>query len=113
MRIIFVLDKKYNAKTHKHDVLTSAEVLKKERMHMNNKGIGSIFCLIAAILTAARYMAAAMFMSNVSSWDAGLFASGLEYIGPELKIASIIALVVGIVFLGAGIYQDIKEKRNE
>ena len=76
---------------------------------MNNKGIGSIFCLIAA----ARYMAAAMFMSNVSSWDAGLFASGLEYIGPELKIASIIALVVGIVFLGVGIYQDIKEKRNE
>ena len=80
---------------------------------MNNKGIGSIFCLIAAILTAARYMAAAMFMSNVSSWDAGLFASGLEYIGPELKIASIIALIVGIVFLGAGIYQDIKKKRNE
>ncbi len=80
---------------------------------MNNKGIGSIFCLIAAILMAARYMAAAMFMSNVSSWDAGLFASGLEYIGPELKIASIIALIVGIVFLGAGIYQDIKEKRNE
>ena len=54
---------------------------------MNNKGIGSIFCLIAAIFMAARYMAAAIFMSNVSSWDAGLFASGLEYIGPELKIA--------------------------
>ena len=47
---------------------------------MNNKGIGSIFCLIAAIFMAARYMAAAIFMSNVSSWDAGLFASGLEYI---------------------------------
>lgn len=80
---------------------------------MNNKGIGSIFCLIAAVLMAARYMTAAIFMSNVSSWDAGLFASGLEYIGPELKIAAIIALVVGIVFLGAGIYQDIKEKRSE
>ena len=53
---------------------------------MNNKGIGSIFCLIAAIFMAARYMAAAIFMSNVSSLDAGLFASGLEYIGPELKI---------------------------
>ena len=79
---------------------------------MNNKGIGSIFCLIAAVLTAARYMAAAIFMSNVSSWDAGLFASGLEYIGPELKIALIIALIVGIVFLGAGIYQDIKEKKK-
>ena len=35
-----------------------------------------------------------------------------EYIGPELKIASIIALIVGIVFLGAGIYQDIKEKKK-
>ena len=71
---------------------------------MNNKGIGSIFCLIAAILMAARYMAAAMFMSNVSSWDAGLFASGLEYIGPELKIASIIALIVGIV---SGTYSSV------
>ena len=80
---------------------------------MNIKRIVSRFCLIADIFIAALYMAAAIFMSNVSSLDAGLFASGLEYIGPELKIASIIALVVGIVFLGVGIYQDIKEKRNE
>ena len=79
---------------------------------MNNKGIGSIFCLIAAIFMAARYMAAAIFMSNVSSWDAGLFASGLEYIGPELKIASIIPLVDGIVFLGVGIFQEIKGKKK-
>jgi|LAHU01.1.fsa_nt_gb hypothetical protein len=73
---------------------------------MNNKGIGTIFCLISAILTSARYLAAATFMSGVSSWDSELFSIGLGYIGAPLKIISIIALLVGVVFLGYGIYQD-------
>ena len=78
---------------------------------MNNKGIGAIFCLISAILMATRYLAAAIFMSGVSSWDAGLFSAGLEYVGAPLKIVSIIALFVGIAFLGYGLYQEAKEKR--
>ena len=45
---------------------------------MNNKGIGAIFCLISAILISVYYLTAAIFMSNVTSWNAGLFAAGLE-----------------------------------
>ena len=75
---------------------------------MNNKGIGAIFCLISAILISAKYMSAAIFMSNVTSWDEELFTSGLEYVGPFLSIASLVALIIGILFLGYGIYQDIK-----
>ena len=75
---------------------------------MNNKGVGAVFCLIASVLTAARYMSAAIFMSGVSSWNSELFRAGLEYIGPALPTASAIALAAGIVFLGIGIYQDIR-----
>ncbi len=75
---------------------------------MNNKGVGAVFCLIASVLTAARYMSAAIFMSGVSSWNSALFRAGLEYIGPALPTASVVALAAGIVFLGIGIYQDIR-----
>ena len=77
---------------------------------MNNKGIGAIFCLISAILISAKYISAAIFMSNITSWDEDLFASGLENVGPLLSDASLVALVIGILFLGYGIYQDIKKK---
>ena len=33
---------------------------------MNNKGIGAIFCLISAILTSTRYIAAAIFKNRES-----------------------------------------------
>ena len=48
---------------------------------MNNKGVGAVFCLIAAILMSARYIAAA-----------------------------ITALVAGICFLGYGVFQDFGKK---
>ena len=56
---------------------------------MNNKGVGAIFCLISALLFAARYLAAAIFMSGTQSWDAVLFSHALSYGGAPLLIASI------------------------
>ena len=79
---------------------------------MNNKGTGAVFCLISAILMAARYLAAAIFMSSLSSWSNELFTSGLEYVGSPLLIASIIALIVGIAFLGYGLYEEITGKKR-
>ena len=76
---------------------------------MNNKGIGAIFCLISAILMAARYLAAAIFMSSTQSWSNELFTEGLEYVGSPLLIASIIALIVGIGFLGYVLFKEIKK----
>ena len=66
----------------------------------------SPFCLISAILTSARYIAAAIFMSNVSSWDSTLFQAGLSYVGSPLKAAAIIALIAGVCFLGYGVFQE-------
>ena len=76
---------------------------------LNNKGVGSIFCLIAALLMSARYLSAAIFLSGVSSWDAALFSSGLEYVGSPLKIMAIVSLGIGILFLIYGMYQDRKK----
>ncbi|MBQ6514984.1 MAG: hypothetical protein IJI09_09710 [Clostridia bacterium] len=76
---------------------------------MNNKGIGVMFCLIAAILTGVRYLSAAVFMSGSSSWSAELFAASLTYVGSPLLIAAIAALVVGICFLVWGMIQDGKK----
>ena len=77
-------------------------------MIMNNKGIGAVFCLIAAILTAARYLSASIFMSGISAWSSELFQTSLEYIGPVLPTAAIAALIVGVIFLGVGVFQDMK-----
>ena len=76
---------------------------------MNNKGIGAIFCLISAILMSTRYIAAAIFMSNVMSWDSSLFQAGLSYVGSPLKVTAIIALIAGICFLVYGVFQDSKK----
>ena len=80
---------------------------------MNNKGIGTVFCLIAAILAGARYIAAAVFMSNVTSWSAELFRCGLDYVGPPLKVMAIVSLIVGIVFLGVGVFQDLRREKKD
>lgn len=75
---------------------------------MNNKGVGAVFCLIASILMAARYVTAAIYMGSLSTMSSELFRTGVEYIGPALPIAAIAALIVGVIFLGAGISQDRK-----
>ncbi len=73
---------------------------------MNNKGIGTIFCLISAVMMSARYIAAAIFMCGVSSWNNELFTAGLEYVGSPLKIWSVISLITGIAFIVYDLYQD-------
>ena len=66
---------------------------------MNRRGTGTIFCLISAILFSTRYISAAIFSSNVSSWDAELFSYMLSYVGNTLTTLSVVSLVVGIAYL--------------
>lgn len=77
---------------------------------MGKRFVGAIFCLIAAILFSSRYVAAAIFMSGLSSWDADLFSAGLEYVGSELYILSFISLVCGIGYL---FWAEISEKSKK
>lgn len=78
---------------------------------MSRRTAGVMFCLIAAILYSVRYVSAAVFMSGVSSWDRGLFAAGLEYVGSPLRTLSIISLLVGVAYLVLAEFSD-RSKRN-
>jgi hypothetical protein len=80
------------------------------RTSMNKRGTGAVFCLIAAILFASRYITAAIFMSGVSSWSSGLFGAGLQYVGTPLNTFSIISLIVGIGYL---LWAEISEMKKK
>ncbi len=76
---------------------------------MNKRGTGAVFCLVAAILFAKRYIAAAIFISGVSSWDSALFKAGLQYVGMPLKTLSIISVIIGLGYL---LWAEISEMKK-
>jgi hypothetical protein len=75
---------------------------------MGKRCVGVIFCLIAAILFSARYLAAAIFMSGVSSWSSELFNAALKYVGSPLRTLSILSLIVGAGYL---VWAEVSEKK--
>lgn len=66
---------------------------------MGKRGTGVAFCFISAFLFSMKYISAAIFGSNISSWNSELFASMLEYVGNGLNTASVISLWIGIIYL--------------
>jgi hypothetical protein len=66
---------------------------------MNRRGAGVVFCFIAAFLIVAKFISAAIFGSNISTWGEDLFSAMLQYTGPTLVVLSIISLLIGIVYL--------------
>lgn len=75
---------------------------------MGKRFTGAIFMLCAALLYVGRYISAAIFMSGVSSWDAELFAAGLEYVGTPLLTLSVISFLLGAFYL---VWAEIADKR--
>ena len=69
---------------------------------MSRRGAGVAFCSIAAFLFAIRYVTAAIFGSSVNTWNTELFGNMLKYTGNALTVLSVIALVVGVVYLIIG-----------
>ena len=76
---------------------------------MNNKSVGTIFCLIAAILACVRYIAAAVYVSGAPTISAEVFGAALASVGPALLYAAIAALVIGVCFLILGLIRDGKK----
>ncbi len=66
---------------------------------MSRRAAGVGFCFIAAFLTAARYLSAAVYGSSTNSWNQSLFNQMLQYVGNTLTVLSVISLIVGIVYL--------------
>ncbi|EGA90939.1 hypothetical protein GPDM_02315 [Planococcus donghaensis MPA1U2] len=81
---------------------------------MNKRGTGISFIAIAALLFSTKYIAAAIFGSNITSWDEELFKSMLSYIGRPLSTMSFLALLIGISYIGWAEFEEIilKKKAN-
>lgn len=74
-------------------------MIRKDYTKMNKRGTGVIFILIASILYATRYIAAAIFGSGVSSWNRALFSAMMHYVGDSLWNLSAIALTIGLIYI--------------
>lgn len=69
---------------------------------MNKRGAGVVFCVIATVLIVTHYLITAIYLSNVQFWNKELFSEGLKYTRGCLDILSIVALIIGIVYLFVG-----------
>jgi hypothetical protein len=79
---------------------------------MSRRTAGVFFILIAALLYASRYLSAAIYGSNQSSWNSQLFNGLLQYVGNGLTAWAVVALIVGIVFLVWAEIEARKEKKE-
>lgn len=71
---------------------------------------GVIFCAIAALLYATRYIAAALYTpANAGVWSSEQFARWMSYVGSDLWIWAGLALVVGVGYL---IWAEVLEYRH-
>ncbi|MBS4025528.1 MAG: hypothetical protein KGZ96_07605 [Clostridia bacterium] len=78
---------------------------------MNKRGAGISLIAISAFLFASRHVSAAIFGSGVSSWNAGLYDNMLNYVGNSLSNFGLATLLVGIVYLIWGEFEEIKSKK--
>ena len=76
---------------------------------MGKRVTGGLFCLASSILFSARYLSAAIHISDYSTWDKLIFSQSLRYTGIPLLILSIICLIIGIIYL---ISAEIDEKNK-
>jgi hypothetical protein len=75
-------------------------------------GVGLGLIAIAAFLFATRYVSAAIFGSNATSWDAELFHGFYRDIGSGLTTAAIVALIAGTAYLVWGELTEGRSRRG-
>lgn len=81
-------------------------------MEMGKRGTGIAFIAISAFLISTKYVSAAIFGSGVSSWSQDLFDGMLSYVGNTLNIFSVLSLLVGILYIVWGEYEELKYKKH-
>jgi hypothetical protein len=75
---------------------------------MSRRITGISFIAISAFLYATRFFAAAIWGSGFSSWNTENFLALLGYVDQGLSTWSIIALVVGLLYL---VWGEIEQRR--
>jgi len=75
---------------------------------MRRRGIGIAFVTISALLFSTKYISAAIFGSSSVSWSKELFNAMLDSVGNTLSNLSIWSLIIGILYLVWGEYEEFK-----
>ena len=76
---------------------------------MNRRGLGGLFCGIAAFLYVGKYISAAIYASNMTSWSSDMFRDMLAYIGSNIMYVAGIALIIGVTYI---VIAEIKENKD-
>lgn len=75
--------------------------------------VGGMLLCASALLYAARYIAAALFMGpGLRNWDARLFQASYKYVGNGLTTWSVIALVAGLAAIIGGYVLSSRKQGN-
>ena len=69
---------------------------------MRNDIVGGLLILTSALLYISRYIVAALFIGSTQSWSKELFQTSYKYVGNDLTLWSMIALVAGLITLVKG-----------
>ncbi len=72
---------------------------------MTRQLVGAVFCTIAAVLYAARHVGAALIVPTNTGDQREAYRFALQAGGSELLLLSIIALLIGLVYLAWGEYE--------
>jgi hypothetical protein len=80
---------------------------------MSRRGVGVVFIAIAAFFFGIRFLAAAIFGSNVSTWNGELFQALLQYVDQGLTPVSVVSLFLGVVYLVWAELSELKEPRQQ
>lgn len=79
---------------------------------MRRRGTGIAFIAISAFLISTKYISAAIFGSGVASWNEQLFNAMLNYVGNTLSNFSLWTLIIGIVYIAWGEFDELKIKNK-
>jgi len=73
--------------------------------------MGCVFVAIAAYLYAARFIAAANYISNMQNWGRDWFQRSMSYVGSDLHLWALVALIIGVVYLVLDEWNDLKRQK--
>ncbi|MGD8822239.1 MAG: hypothetical protein PVG63_03985 [Anaerolineales bacterium] len=66
---------------------------------MNRRALGFGFIALSTLLYVSRFIAAAIYGSSQTTWNAELFQGLLGYVDQGLSTAAIVGLALGVIFI--------------
>jgi hypothetical protein len=82
---------------------------KMEKIIMTRRSTGNTLIAISALLYSTHRLTAAIYGSSTTGWDSDFYQALLEYVGQELLVWSLVALIAGILYL---IWAEVYEMKS-